>query len=186
METKLKVRLELFEKTVVLQILEQTEKFRCIDLETPFLHETSTMMCVRSVNDPALMNFIIFLRGQKTYGHFQLCQNNFSNNQERDAYFLNVKESLNHWRKHCKLLQEEKLNDEDFWIVGKEYELLHDTPNFPKGTIFCHEEGFSLSYMGHNTGIDPEGVTDPHKWFKQVGSVVPQIPVDLSTGTFTL
>lgn len=185
METMLKFRLELFEKAVAFQILEQTERFRNTIAYVPLFCDT-TKLSVRSTNCPRLEYEELDLRGSDKKADLRIVCRSFERTITRDAYFLEIKTSLNYWRKWCQSLRDEK-DDGNFWQDLKEYRLKQDIPDFRKGHIFIfYSRNTYLGTFDSSQGPKTNQIGEPRRWFERMYLGVPQIPVDLSTGIFIL
>ena len=82
---KIKIRLEKWEKAVVMQVLEQEgiERRYCEIFN-------NGEMYIKLANDPELLPFTVYIRGNNSCSDFKICFLDFETNEERDEYYNRV------------------------------------------------------------------------------------------------
>lgn len=107
---KVKYRLAVWETTVIFQVLDMDERFRCSDLKYPNIQVTGGLD-VMSVGYPKLTKNIAYLWGYtKSYDH-NISDIKFETSEEAQQYAKKVHYALWHWAKNW--FNEEPVADHD-------------------------------------------------------------------------
>lgn len=95
--TKLKIRVEKWEKAISAQILEMDERFRGLP-KKKFI--SKKIFHVNSSTYPQFYEENIYLRGDEKDRDFNIFSKGFSTNEERDAYHQRLYDALCDWAKN--------------------------------------------------------------------------------------
>jgi hypothetical protein len=95
----IKIRLEKWERSVVMQVLEMDESLR--GKETIYTKGTTTLD-ILSLNSPALEATCIYLCGDEKWRDYDVATESFKTNEERDEYFDKVVATLKAWKESLK------------------------------------------------------------------------------------
>lgn len=120
--SKIKFRLEVWGSTVLFQVLEMDERFRCNN-ENPFLeHTAKNGICVYSEDIPflALSSASIYLRGRNICGDEYVSCSRQETDSEAYEFAQKIIEALKDWAENWEGWIEDEKNEEE--LQGKVYE----------------------------------------------------------------
>ena len=95
--SKIKFRLEVWDKTVVFQILDMDERFRRLDGEWNKEFVSENWLNVMSEGSPMLTNNVLFLRGVRDNNDCNAVSKSFLTREEANEYCQKVINSLLDW-----------------------------------------------------------------------------------------
>ena len=121
--SKIKFRLEVWGSTVLFQVLEMDERFRCgvYDEQLDYTSKKSGGFVVMSQDSPDLGNYYICLRGLNKDRDDDVVQVKICGGQKQaESYAQNIYTALRDWAENWEGWIEDEKNEEE--LPGKVYE----------------------------------------------------------------
>jgi hypothetical protein len=98
----IKLRIEKWEKAVVMQVLEMDERLR----GHKYIYG-GKLMGIKSANFPFLNDNCIYLRGNARDKDYDVCVQEYDSNIECDKYYDKVIQTLNEWKNSIQKTEED-------------------------------------------------------------------------------
>jgi hypothetical protein len=111
---KLKITIDRWHTTVMMQILEMDERFRAQPYSDNFFYVASNGIVVKSSMKPYLGARQIFLRGENSECDYLITSMEFDTEQNAQEYLDEVKDALREWSENWSGWAEEKQRDNVF------------------------------------------------------------------------